>query len=173
MPGRAGDVLLGVVTGAHGLEGEVKVKTFTDAPESLGQYGPVTAADGRQLSVAGIRSAKGGEAIVRFKGIAGRTAAESLKGQKLFVPRSALPEPEDDEFYHIDLVGCAVEDRAGRSLGSVIAVHNFGAGDMLEIEEEGGETRFLPFTDDTVPSVDLKARRVVVVIPKEVDGEPR
>jgi 16S rRNA processing protein RimM len=169
----ADDVLLGVVTGAHGLEGEVKVKTFTDAPESLGLYGPVTAADGRVLSVVGVRPAKGGEAIVRFKGIAGRTAAESLKGQKLFVPRSALPEPEEDEFYHVDLIGCAVEDRNGKSLGRVAAIHNFGAGDMLEIEDAGGETRFLPFNDDTVPTVDLKARRIVVEIPGEVEGEQR
>jgi 16S rRNA processing protein RimM len=172
MPGRADDVLLGVVTGAHGLEGEVKVKTFTDVPESLGLYGPVTTADGRQLSVASVRSPKGGEAIVRFKGIAGRNAAESLKGQKLFVPRSALPEPEADEFYHVDLIGCAAEDKDGKSVGTVLAVHNFGAGDMLEIGE-GGDTRFVPFTDDTVPSVDLKARRIVVALTADEDGEPR
>jgi 16S rRNA processing protein RimM len=173
MPRSADDVILGVVTGAHGLEGEVKVKTFTGAPESLGAYGPVTTGDGRQLAVAGLRAVKGGEALVRFKGITNRNAAESLKGQKLLVPRAALPDPEEGEFYLADLVGCAVEDRSGKSLGQVLAVHNFGAGDMIEIGATGGETRFIPFTDDAVPAVDIAGRRIVVEIPSEVEGEKR
>jgi 16S rRNA processing protein RimM len=172
MPGRAGDVVLGVVTGAHGLKGEVKVRTFTDAPDSLGAYGPVLAADGRELSVTEVRSAKGGEAIVRFKGIASRDGAESLKGQKLFVSRAAMPEPETGEYYYVDLIGCAVEDRAGNRLGSVLAIHNFGAGDVIEIGEAGGDTRFLPFNDDVVPDVDIAARRITVELPRETEGEP-
>jgi 16S rRNA processing protein RimM len=167
------DVLLGVVTGAHGLKGEVKVKTFTDVPESLGAYGPLTAADGRQLSVAAVRAVKSDEAIVLFKGISTRAAAESLKGQELRVRRSALPAPEAGEFYHVDLIGCAVESRAGEALGHVRAIHNFGAGDVIEIEAATGDTRFIPFTDDAVPIVDIPGHRIVVEIPAEVEGEER
>ena len=158
------DVLLGVVLSAHGLKGEVKVKTFTGTPDALGAYGPVVTQDGRQLHVAHLRPTKADEAVVQFKGVSGRDGAESLKGQRLSVSRSALPEPEEDEFYLADLIGLSVEDKAGKPLGTVKGVHNFGAGDVLEID---GAVEYLPFTEETVPVVDLKNRRIVVVPPGE------
>ena len=168
-----GDVLLGVVLGAHGLKGEVKVKTFTDSPSSVGAYGPVTAGDGRQFLIAAARVSKPGEAIVTLKGIADRNAAESLKGQRLYIPRAALPEPEDEEFYHVDLIGLAVEDETGKALGRVRGIHNFGAGDVVEIEAPSGDISFIPFTREAVPTVDIPRRRLVVAPPREIEGEPR
>ena len=102
-------VLLGAVIAAHGIKGEVKVKTFTEAPENLDAYGALTTDDGRRLEVASLRPTKGDEAVARFKGIADRNAAESLKGQALYVPRDALPEPEPGEFYLADLIGLKAE----------------------------------------------------------------
>lgn len=157
-----GDILLGAVLGAHGLKGEVKVKTFTEAPDSLGAYGPLTTEDGRQLRVANVRPTKGGEAVVELKGISTRDAAESLKGQKLYVSRAALPEPAQGEYYLADLVGLAVEDETGKRIGTVAALHNFGAGDVIEIEAGDGTTDFIPFTDAAVPIVDIAGGRIVI-----------
>lgn len=162
-----GDVLLGVVLGAHGLKGEVKVKTFTDSPASVGAYGPVTTGDGRRFLIADLRPTKGDEVIARLKGIADRDSAESLKGQRLYVARAALPEPEDDEFYHADLLGLAVEDQSGAVLGTVKGIHNFGAGDIVEIAAPDGGVDFVPFTEESVPVVDLKGKRLVVVPPAD------
>lgn len=145
----------------------MKVKTFTDTPASLGEYGPVSGDDGRQLEVATLRVVKSDEAVVSFKGLASRDAAESLKGVRLSVPRAALPMPEEGEFYLADLVGLAVEDASGRALGLVRAVHNFGAGDVIEIEAPGASAAFVPFTSDAVPVVDIAGKRLVVVIPDE------
>jgi 16S rRNA processing protein RimM len=164
-----GDVLLGVVLSAHGLKGEVKVKTFTDKPASLGAYGPLDAGDGRQFVIAALRPTKGDEALVQFKGISDRNGAESLKGQRLSVPRAALPEPEEDEFYLADLIGLGVEDSKGAALGTVKAIHNFGAGDVVEIEGPDGLAEFIPFSQEAVPVVDLKNKRIVVVLPRETD----
>jgi 16S rRNA processing protein RimM len=158
-------VLLGVVIAAHGIKGEVKVKTFTESPERLSVYGPLTTEAGRALEVAALRASKGDEAVVRFAGISDRNAAERLKGQSLYVPRSALPEIGEHEFYLADLIGLRAEDAAGKQLGVVKAVHNFGAGDVLEIEFKGGTTEFVAFTDTNVPTVDIGGGRVVIVPP--------
>jgi 16S rRNA processing protein RimM len=166
-PPEEDDVLLGVVLGAHGLRGEVKVKTFTADPGALGAYGPVRAGDGRQFLIAGLRSTKADEVVVKLKGISDRDAAQSLKGEHLYVPRAALPEPEDDEYYHLDLVGLRVEDGSGRPLGQVRGVHNFGAGDVVEIESAEGAVSFVPFTREAVPTVDLAGGRLIVSRPKE------
>ncbi|WP_309082675.1 ribosome maturation factor RimM [Chelativorans sp.] len=148
-------VQLGVIGAAHGLKGEVRVKAFTDDPLALGGYGPLHTADGRALTVAHIRPAKD-LVIIRFEGVNDRSAAEALNGVALFVDRSALPrELEEEEFYHADLVGLAAFDETGESLGRVVAVHNFGAGDILEIRPSSGITRMIPFTRDAVPEIDL------------------
>ena len=165
-----GDVLLGVVLSAHGLKGEVKVKTFTGDPASLGAYGPLAAGDGRYFEISALRATKSDEALVQFKGIADRNGAESLKGQRLYVPRAALPEPEENEFYLADLIGLGVVDTNGTALGTVKGVHNFGAGDVVEIEGADGMTEFIPFSEEAVPVVDLKNRRIVVVLPREADA---
>ena len=158
-------VLLGVVVAAHGIKGEVKVKTFTESPEGLSAYGPLTTDSGRALEVAALRAGKAGEAVVRFAGIADRNAAERLKGQSLYVPRSMLPETDEGEFYLADLIGLRAEDAAGNALGAVKAVHNFGAGDVLEIEFSDSKTEFVAFTDTNVPTVDIAGGRIVIVAP--------
>ncbi|WP_041544859.1 MULTISPECIES: ribosome maturation factor RimM [Chelativorans] len=148
-------VQLAVIGAAHGIKGEVRVKTFTEDPMALGSYGPLHMVDGRVLQVAAIRPAKE-VVIVRFKGVDGRNAAEALNGEALFVDRSALPEKlEEEEFYYADLIGMAVLDEKGENLGRVVAVHNFGAGDLLEFRENSGPTVIIPFTRDAVPDIDL------------------
>src|SRR6478735_12104827 len=111
-----GDVLLGVVIGAHGLKGELKVKAFTEAPKNFGDYGSLHARDGRKFTVRALREAKG-FALVQFEGIATREAAESLKGVELYVSRATLPSTSAQEFYHADLLGMHAEDTLGRSIG--------------------------------------------------------
>jgi 16S rRNA processing protein RimM len=167
----AGDILLGVVIGAQGLSGEVKVKTFTSAIENLRGYGPLHGKDDREFVVVSARHAKADIAVVRFKGIDDRNAAEALKGTDLRVARNALPPTQDDEFYHADLVGLRAEDGEGRSLGTVMGIHNFGAGDVIEIERADGGDIFLPFTRETVPAVDLKASRLVIAVPEDEAAE--
>jgi 16S rRNA processing protein RimM len=162
-------VLLGAVAAAHGIRGEVKVKTFTETPQGLGAYGLVTTEDGRALEIAQLRATKRDEAVVQFVGISDRNAAESLKGERLYVPRAALPAPEDGAFYHTDLVGLRAHDASGALLGTVGAVHNFGAGDVLEIACDGGGTEFVPFDDPHVPVVDIAGGRIVVALPSDAD----
>jgi 16S rRNA processing protein RimM len=160
-------VLLGAVIGAHGIKGEVKVKTFTETPESLNAYGALTTGDGRLLRIVQLRPASGGGAVARFEGVDTREAAEGLKGQGLYVARATLPEPEAGEFYQTDLIGLRVENREGKHLGKVVASHNFGAGDMIEIEAPDGETVFVPFTDDYIPLVDVEGGRIVAELPRD------
>ena len=164
------DILLGVVIGAHGLKGEVKVKTFTETPERLGAYGPLHAKDGRVFMVAAVRVTAPDGAVVCFDGISDRNAAEALKGVELFVARAALPETEAEEFYHADLVGLRAEDEEGRLIGLVRGIHNFGAGDVLDIEKPDGSEALLPFTRDFVPVVDVKVGRLVVAVPEEIEA---
>jgi 16S rRNA processing protein RimM len=156
-------VLLGAVVAAHGIKGEVRVKTFTLAPESLGAYGPLTTGSGRTLSIASIRPMKQSEMIVAFAGVADRNQAESLKGEGLYVARAQLPELEAGEFYQADLIGLKVEDSGGKDIGVVRAIHNFGAGDLIEIERVGGESEFIPLSDESVTRVDIAGGRIVIV----------
>ncbi|MFN3399936.1 MAG: ribosome maturation factor RimM [Ferrovibrio sp.] len=158
----SGTLLLGVVIGAQGIQGEVKVKTFTGEPEAVGDYGPlqdVGATKTFHLKV--LRLSKGDVVIARIKGVEDRTAAEALKGTELYIQRSALPQAGEGEFYFADLVGLTAM-MSGRVLGSVTAVHNYGAGDMLEVKTESGRSAMVPFTDDAVPVVDLAAGTVTV-----------
>src|SRR5581483_2460984 len=129
----ARDGLLGAVIGAQGLKGEVRVKAFTESAESLAGYGPLHTRDGRSFTVTAARPVKADEAVLTLAEVQDRTAAEGLKGTELFVPRSALPNPDEEEFYHADLIGLRAEDAEDRVLGIVKAIHNYGAGDVLEI----------------------------------------
>lgn len=156
----ADDILLCVVIGAHGLGGEVKVKTFTEDPRSVAAYGVVHAEDGRRFTLSDVRAAKDG-AVIRVSGIEDRAGAESLKGLTLYVARAALPRPEADSFYHADLVGLGVEDVHGNKIGTVAAIHNYGAGDMIEIRRDDGPDLLLPFSKDAVPVVDIEKGRIV------------
>ena len=163
-------VCVAQVATAHGVRGALRLRTFTEDPESVAAYGPLCDAQGRELfRVAILGQAKGG-VIVRAEGIEDRDAAEALRGTRLYVPRERLPEPEPDEFYHGDLVGLEAVDAEGRPRGRVVAVHNFGAGDLIELGAEGGgrgDTVLVPFTREAVPEVDLAAGRIVVVPPPE------
>lgn len=148
-------VQLGVVGAAHGIRGEVRVKPFTEDPSSLEAYDPLYTADGRVLRITALRAARD-VAIVRFEGVTDRNAAEALTGESLFVDRSALPEElEDEEFYHADLIGLPVFDETDEEVGKVVAIHNFGAGDILEIRPVSGPTVMIPFTGEAVPEVDI------------------
>jgi 16S rRNA processing protein RimM len=165
----ANRVCVAQIGAAHGVRGEVRLWTFTTDPMAVTQYGALESEDGtRQFEISAVRPAKG-HLVARLKGIDDRNAAERLTNTKLFVPRERLPEPESDEFYHADLIGLRVEDKDGNDLGTVIAVHNFGAGDILEIQPPGGGAMLLPFTETVVPEVDLKGGRLVVVVPSETE----
>ena len=164
------DILLGVVTAAQGLRGEVRVKTFTESPEMLARYGYLRTTDGRTLEVAALRTGKSDGAVVRFKGVEDREAAEQLVNAKLLVERSMLPATAPEEYYHADLIGLRAQDSEGRVIGEVRAIHNFGAGDVLELERLGGGTLLLPFTRDFVPKVDLANEFVTVSEPDDVEA---
>jgi len=166
-------ICLGQIGAAHGVRGEVRLRSFTADPEAIGRYGPLETEDGRIVRIESLRHAKD-HFVARLAGVADRTAAEQLTNSKLYVLRARLPEPnQPDEFYHADLIGLAVVDRAEEKIGIVVAVHNFGAGDLIEVRPaNGGTTRMLPFDEATVPVVDLAAGRLVVVEP-EIDQEAR
>jgi 16S rRNA processing protein RimM len=164
------DVLLAVILGAHGLKGEVKVKTFTEAPQALARYKQLHAKDGRVFTVAGLKPAKADEAAVAFAEVSGRTAAEGLKGLELFVAREALPAPDTNEYYHADLVGLTAMDEEDRTIGTVRAIHNYGAGDVIEIVRDDGDSVMLPFARDFVPLVDVANARIVVAVPEDADA---
>jgi 16S rRNA processing protein RimM len=162
MPKPENSIQLAVIGAAHGIKGEVRVKTFTGDPLSLGDYGPLHARDGRAFEVLDIRP-QGTVVVVRLKGVNDRNAAEALNGTALFVDRSALPEDlDDEEFYHADLVGLDVRDTAGNVIGQVSAIHNFGGGDILEIATEHGELLLIPFTKAAVPEVSVSGRSITV-----------
>ncbi|MBX9454167.1 MAG: ribosome maturation factor RimM [Mesorhizobium sp.] len=149
-------VQMAVIGAPHGVKGEVRVKTFTGDPLALGDYGPLRAADGRTFTVAAIRPAKT-VVVVRFKEIASREAAEAVTGTELFIDRSALPDDlDDDEFYHADLIGLAVRDETGSSIGKVAAIQNFGGGDIVEVALAGRRTVMIPFTLAAIPEISVR-----------------
>ena len=165
-------IVLAHVASAHGIKGDIVLRTHTGEPEALADYGPLTDVSGkRTFEIAQLRvTAKG--VVVRFKGISDRTAAEALRGLDLYVEWSALPEARDGEYYHVDLIGLEAVSTEGVVVGRVIAVQNFGAGEMLEIKRpDAKETEYVPFTDTFVPAVDIAHGRVTVIVP-EMIGEP-
>jgi 16S rRNA processing protein RimM len=151
---------------AHGTGGEVRLWPFTARAEAVAAYGPLQTADGTQaFEIEALRPAKD-FLVARLKGVTDRGAAERLRNTDLYVPRERLPVPEPEEFYYADLIGLQADDTAGRAIGVVIAVHNFGAGDILEIAPTaGGDTVMLPFSTATVPSVEIPIGRIVVDMP--------
>jgi 16S rRNA processing protein RimM len=158
-------ICLGQIGAAHGLRGEVRLHSFTADPQAIAGYGSLESDDGRIFEIESVRPAKN-HLVARLAGITSRSAAEQLTNVKLYVPRERLPAPvEADEFYHADLIGLAVVDRAGEKLGTVVAIHNFGAGDLIEVRQAEGPTQMLPFDEATIPEVDLVAGRLVVELP--------
>jgi len=176
-------VCVGAIMGAHGVRGEVRVKSFTQRPQDVGAFGPVETEDGqRRFTLKVTRSVKEGVAA-SLSGIADRDAAEALKGLRLYVARSALPmlPAEEDEYYLADLIGLAVRwadgpPQEGVKEGKVVAVHNFGAGDLVEVELAGGsaakpQTLLLPFERQVVTQVNVAEGFITVVLPLEVSEE--
>ncbi len=168
MPDR---VLVGRFGAPHGVRGEVRLQSFTGTPAAIATYGALSGG-GRTFEIMSLRPLKDNLLVARVAGIADRTAAEALTNIELFIPRGALPPPDEDEFYLADLIGIEAVDEAGRRLGRVIGVPNYGAGDILEIAPDaGGESLLFPFTKAVVPEIDFDARRLVVVPPEERDGD--
>ena len=163
-----------IIVGAHGVHGAVKVKSFTQNPEDFSIYGPLLGADGKVILTPKNPRPINKAFTMRSPEIKTREQAMSLKGTQLFVPRSVLPEPEEDEFYFADLVGLEVKSTDGKRIGSVKEVHDFGAGVMLEIlpvkSAENAASFFHPFTKVAVPKVDLAAGRVIIHIEEAVMG---
>jgi 16S rRNA processing protein RimM len=157
---------------AHGTIGEVRLWSFTADPQAVVSYGALTTADGRSIEIASLRRGKG-FFIARIAGVTDRNGAERLCNLDLFIPRNCLPPPASDEFYHTDLIGLSAQDRAGNPLGTVIAVHNFGAGDLLEVAPARGETLLLPFTAEVAPDIDIAGGRIVLVPPLEIEGDAK
>jgi 16S rRNA processing protein RimM len=156
---------------AHGVRGAVKLWTFTEDPLAVRHYGPLTTKDGtRQFEVTHAREARD-HLVATLKGIATREEAERLNGVELYIARDKLPETDEGEYYHADLIGLAAVTAADVPIGRVIAIHNFGAGDIIEIAPPHGATLLLPFTNAVVPTVDLAGGRVVIELPPEIDGD--
>jgi 16S rRNA processing protein RimM len=169
-------VLMGAILGAHGIKGEVKVKSFAATPAAIAEYGPLTDTRHKRsfaLSIVGTADAAKGVLIGRIAGIADRNAAEALKGVELFVERARLPAPEDpEEYYLADLIGLAAFDGSGARLGEIASVDNYGAGDLLLVVPEDGEGFVVPFAKAFVPVVDAKGGRVVLDLPADFFETP-
>jgi 16S rRNA processing protein RimM len=167
-------VCIGRIGAAHGTRGEVRLWSFTADPPAIAQFSSLESEDGRVFEIAALRPGKG-FFVARLKDIADRTAAERLNNVDLFVPRERLPALDAaDEYYHADLIGLAVVDAEGTALGRVVAIQNFGAGDLIEVAPAaGGDTVFLPFSEVVAPVVDIAGGRIVVNPPEEIFSEDR
>jgi 16S rRNA processing protein RimM len=159
-----GTVCLVRITGAHGLKGEVRVESYTAAPEDIAAYRPLSDGAGeRAFEFTTLRVVKGGTIVARLKGVPDRNAADELKGVRLYIERSRLPEPEEDEWYYSDLIGLKALGLDGEILGEVLSIQNFGAGDLLEIRlTDTQKTAFAPFTAACVPHIDVKLGSLTV-----------
>jgi 16S rRNA processing protein RimM len=162
-------ILVGAIAGAHGVRGEVRIKSFTANPCAIGRYGPVEDETGARSFKLTVRGETKGLVIARLDGVADRDQAEALKGLRLYVPRAKLPRPKRGEWYVADLIGLAAQDEGGTPLGRVKSVQNFGAGDVIELERADGTTEFLPFTRAVVPEVDIEGGKVVIAPPEEIE----
>jgi 16S rRNA processing protein RimM len=156
-----GRVLLGVVAAPHGVRGLVRIKSFTEEPMSLGAYGPLSDESGNKEYRVEALSAARGAVLARIEGVADRTAAEALRGLRLYVERERLPKTGEREWYEADLVGLKAVGTDGRDWGKVVAFHDFGAGSVMEVS--GG--MMLPFIDEVVPEIDVEGGKVVVEPP--------
>ena len=161
-------ICVGAIAGSYGVAGEARIKSFCAEPSAIGDYGPLYSEDGsRSFAITLTRPVTGGFGA-RIAGVATKEQADDLRGVSLFAPRAVLPALPDDEFYYADLIGLDVVDTGGAALGKVAAVHNHGAGDILEV---GAQGLLIPFTRAAVPTVDLAAKRVVVDLPAEREGD--
>jgi len=159
-------VLLGRIADAHGIHGEVLIHAYTEPPENIAAYGPLTDASGTRAFAIECPHVTAKGVLARISGVRDRSAAQALKGVNLYVVRARLPPAKEGEFYHADLIGLTAVNAEGKRIGEVVAVQNYGAGDLLEVRLTGwGRTELIPFSDAFVPEVDLTAKRAVVVLP--------
>ncbi len=162
----ASRIVLGRITGAHGIQGEVKLLSFTSDPEAIASYGPLDSSTGGTLTIRSLKPLKGAFRA-RLEGVEDRNAAEALKGVELSVSRDRLPEPDEDEVYHADLIGLAAYDTGGKLVGEVVAVVDFGAGELLELKlPDHKSTVLVPFNLETVPEINLDAGRLTIDPPE-------
>ncbi len=162
-------ILVGIFGAPHGVRGEVRLKSFTGDPMAIADYPRLTDESGaRSFKIIAARPVKDDILVVRVDGVADRTAAERLTNISLAIAREDLPPAEEEEFYHADLIGLRAETRDGAMLGTIAAVLNFGAGDILDVRPDIGESLMLPFTKKVVPVVDLAGGRVIVEPPEEI-----
>ena len=165
-------VLLGAISGVHGIRGDVIVRSYTADPGDIAAYGALETDEGTQLPPLHIVRVTDRGVIARLEGISDRTRAETYKGTQLWIARAKLPTAAAGEYYHADLIGLHAVSPEGATIGEVIAVENFGAGDLLEIRLQGSnQTEFVPFTNAVVPHVDLASGTMTVVIPDSGDDE--
>jgi 16S rRNA processing protein RimM len=155
-------VCVGQVTGAHGVRGLVKLTSFTSEPAAVAAYGPLTDESGTRRFALALKGQVKGHFLAAIEGVQDRDVAEALAGTRLFVERDRLPAADEEEFYHADLIGLAAVTPDGVLLGRVAALHNFGAGDLVEIALEGGGRPLLPFDRLTVPEIDIAGGRIVI-----------
>ncbi len=168
---KSDDILLAVIGAPHGVRGELRVKSFTEEPAGFADYGALHDAEGRIFNVETTRVLKS-VVITRFAEIKSREDAEAANGTELFVAREVLPETDDpDEFYLDDLIGLGAVSTDGAAIGTVKAVHDFGGGDILEIQFRNGKSELLPFTREVVPEIDLDAGTLTLVMPGEIGAE--
>jgi 16S rRNA processing protein RimM len=159
-------ISLGVITSAHGIRGQVKIRSFTASPSDITKYGSLTDASGKEY----ILTVTGGTKdalIATVEGINSRNDAEALAGTELFVPREALPKTKKNEYYHEDLIGLKVVTKDGALYGTVTGMHNFGAGDLIALKKEDGEEEFLPFTQAIFTTIDPE-KGVLIIVPPEI-----
>jgi 16S rRNA processing protein RimM len=166
-------VAVGIFGAPHGVRGELRAKSYTDDPKALGAYGDLTDKSGaRRFKILGLRALRDDMVVARLDGFADRAAAAKLTGVEIFARRENMPAPAADEFYHADLIGLRAMTREGEDLGRIVALRNFGAGDILEIAPKaGGETVLLPFTKAVAPEIDIAGGRIVIAPPREIEGE--
>ena len=166
-------VLMGRFGAPHGVRGEIRLQRFTGDPLAIADYGPLTDSSGRQsFTLLNLRPQGKDMLVARLKGVDDRESAQALNGVELYLARNKLPAPEEDEFYLADLEGLRAETATGEVIGRVVAVRNFGAGDILEIAPTaGGETLMYPFTRAVAPIIDVAGGRIVVEPPTETEGE--
>ncbi len=158
-------IILGRITGPQGIKGEVKLQSFTADPLDIASYGPLDASNGLRLTIKSVKPYKN-TLLARIDGVDDRNGAEALRGVELMIDRDRLPEAGEDEIYHADLIGLSAHDTTGNLLGTVVAVLDFGAGELLELKPAEGKTILVPFNVDTVPGIDLDAGRLTIDPPE-------
>lgn len=169
-------VAVGVITGAQGIRGQVKIRSFTSDPYAITEYGALMNATGTKRYDLRIDGANKGGLVASIKGVADRNAAELLKGTELYADKSNIPAAAEDEFYYDDLIGLEVRDTSGTPLGKVAAMYDFGAGDIIEILLAAGNKEMYPFTRQNFPDVQIKGGFILAELPEIVDtpkGERR